>query len=83
MTAPNRQHGKTVDEWSKMCLSKSRYADEYIARATAQHVLTAYTDVTVKRMYVYKCPSCRGWHMSKSNNGTPPVTAEALVLENA
>ena len=83
MTAPNRQHGKTVGQWERICLTKTRYADEYSARAGAFHVLTTERfHMTVDRMFVYKCPNCRGWHMSKKTSAHPPVTRDSLLGED-
>jgi predicted SprT family Zn-dependent metalloprotease len=82
MTAPNRQHGKTVEEWERMCLNKTRYSDEYTCRAGAQHVLTnPRFGMTVARMFVYKCPNCRGWHMTKQSTVHYSVSAENLFAD--
>jgi len=84
MTAPNRNHGKTNEAWAKMCLSKTRYSDEYTARAGAFHLFEAPETVRHKdglppKLWVYKCTNCRGWHMTKSEvRGCSPVTAEGM-----
>ncbi len=90
MTAPNRNHGKTQTQWERMCLNKTRYTDEYTARAGAFHLFTF--DETRKlrsgpvpqKLWVYKCANCRGWHMTKSQvRGSVPVTAEGMFASEA
>lgn len=63
MTAPCRSHGKDNSEWQRMCLSKVRYPDEYVARARIGQLYDqALADKP--RLWVYQCPSCRGWHLT-------------------
>lgn len=81
MTAPNKRNGKTQDEWERMCTSKQRYSDEYSARGSAQHALRQNRDQNAVRLWVYKCPGCRGWHMTKSPNDSAPVTRDELVAD--
>lgn len=64
---PRRSHGRTNDQWDKMCLRKRRFPDEYVARASAQTTLQSNPDVG--QLFVYQCPSCRGWHLTHKNHG--------------
>lgn len=86
MTAPNRRHGKTQYQWERMCLSKTRYTDEYTARAGAFHLFSLEEPARLRnpvpdKLWVYKCDSCRGWHMTKSEvRGTAAVTAEGMFI---
>lgn len=81
MTAPNKQYGKTADQWDRMCTSKQRYSDEYSARGSAQYSLRQSQDQNFTRLWVYRCPGCRGWHMTKSPNDSDPVTRDELFSE--
>jgi hypothetical protein len=49
------------------CASKRRHPDELSARAHAMFALEEYGNV--RKLYVYRCPTCRGWHLTKSDNG--------------
>ncbi len=75
-----------MDQWKNMCLNKSRYSDEFSARAASQHVLIRgflnTPEKTVSKMWVYRCENCRGWHMTKSPTVNAPVTETELVLSN-
>lgn len=68
MTAPSRSHGQRVEVWHKMCLSKRRFPDEYVARAAIQSGMQNGS-ISTDKLYVYQCPSCRGWHMTHKNHG--------------
>jgi hypothetical protein len=62
------------------CASKRRYPDEALARATAMDALERRPEVG--KLYVYRCPKCNGWHLTKqrNRNGTRAlVTADNPV----
>jgi hypothetical protein len=59
------------------CRNKHRHPDEIIARAAAMDAITRYGNVQV--LYVYLCPECRGWHLSKKGNALYAVTKENPV----
>lgn len=48
------------------CRAKNRYSDEVGARAGALWSLSHNTDL--QRLYVYKCPCCNGWHVTRKKN---------------
>jgi lipopolysaccharide biosynthesis regulator YciM len=62
---PEQSHGYTQDELDRMCLGKHRLADELTARASALRCLE-HPETKTRTLYVYRCPACRGWHMTKS-----------------
>lgn len=85
MTAPSRSHGHTQAHWDRMCASKVRYPDEATCRARMGQ-LFEQGHVQKKRLWVYKCPSCRGFHMTSASqygDGSfrTPVTANDLYTE--
>lgn len=66
MTAPRlKGHAAT-------CAGKRRHPDELTARAAAVRVLN-HPKAATSILYVYPCPVCRGWHLTKRErgNGTP------------
>jgi hypothetical protein len=83
MTAPNRRNGKTLGELDRMCTSKMRYSDEYAARGSAQFALNTSRANPLGRLWVYQCPVCRGWHMTKVPNDSPAVMRDCLIEEDA
>jgi hypothetical protein len=74
MSAPNRRNGKTNEAWDKMCTSKTRYSEEFSARAGAFHLFEVGEKHRDAEMYVYQCPNCRGWHMTGKRNHLPAIT---------
>ena len=49
------------------CKKKTRYSDELTALAATTHV----SDVEgTQELYIYKCPHCKGWHMTGLGSGT-------------
>lgn len=72
MTAPPLKGNAAV------CARKRRFADEFVARVTAQDECERDD---LERLAVYQCPACRGWHLT--SNGRAPnsrsVTATQLV----
>ena len=62
------------------CLNKRRYSDEVTARAAAMFVLGR--NGNIKTLWVYPCYQCRGWHLTKRNNGVrTKVTPDNPVHE--
>jgi hypothetical protein len=61
MTAPPKK--RTV----LTCESKKRWPDEHSARAGAMVSIELNGNAT--ELWVYNCPECRGWHLTKRNNG--------------
>jgi hypothetical protein len=47
------------------CKKKHRHPDEITARAAAMDSIQKYHNV--KTLYVYNCPVCSGWHLTKSS----------------
>lgn len=72
MTKPNKTHGLTDEQRTKMCEGKVRYSDELTAVAGAMHDMS-HPECTAKKMYKYKCPNCHGWHLTRKawRNGDP------------
>jgi hypothetical protein len=63
-----------------ICANKRRYPDELSARAAAMFALGH--NGNLKTLWVYPCYQCRGWHLTKRNNGIRlKVTAENPVHE--
>lgn len=56
---PKRQSLRT-------CEKKLYFNDEFQARANALEVIEAYGQ---KALWIYRCPECKGWHMTKKDNG--------------
>lgn len=65
MTAPTRQHGLTQAQREKQCTGKQRFAEETTARAMgiSRHERTGIA------LWVYACNQCRGYHLTRSDNG--------------
>jgi hypothetical protein len=60
------------------CQSKRRHPDEITARAAAMRAIQYRGQVN--KLWVYPCPECRGWHLTKKNNGLGAlVTADNPV----
>jgi hypothetical protein len=45
------------------CRNKNRYPDECTARAAGMRSIEIHKNA--KRLYVYPCPECRGYHLTK------------------
>jgi hypothetical protein len=63
MTAPDRQHGLTAEQLERMCLTKYRLSDELSARAWGMRCLELRPEV--RKLFVYRCPVCRGFHLTR------------------
>jgi hypothetical protein len=62
----------------RTCKSKRRYSDEPEARAAGMVSLAERPGQ--ERLFVYLCPHCDGWHLTKSSQGRRAmVTADNPV----
>lgn len=50
----------------RTCKDKRYFADEHLARAQAQATIQ---EVGLKKLWIYKCPHCPGWHLTSHNQG--------------
>jgi len=48
------------------CKDKRYFADELLARATAQSTIE---ESRLKKLWVYRCPYCPGFHLTSNNQG--------------
>lgn len=60
------------------CMNKLRHADEATARIAAMIAIERHGNVD--ELYVYRCPECLGWHLTKNENPAR-VTVDELVAE--
>lgn len=74
MTAPNKVHGLTAEQWERRCTGKRRWSDEMTARAAALHALETYRNTD--KLWVYQCPHCKCWHLTKQKGWNEPVTIQ-------
>lgn len=67
------------------CPRKHYYNTELAARMGAQAAITNPTRAHApKRLWVYPCARCQGWHVSSDGrNERPPVTARDLFAPPA
>ena len=87
MTRPLRHFGKLRTEWTKMCHSKVRFTDEYVARARIAQLFDEGADIP-RRLWVYKCENCKGHHFTSSSqkrgmSNSEPVTATNIYGDDA
>lgn len=77
MTAPPLKGTKLT------CASKRRHPDESVARASAMDALSQPNTHRIK-LYVYKCPECRGWHLtrSKHRNGVRVTATDPVATSD-
>ena len=71
--------GCCVAKWTqkhkkKMCNRKQRYSDEFSARAKAKIDIDGGK---ARKLWVYPCPLCRGWHLTKK-----PNSRKVMIDEN-
>lgn len=59
------------------CRRKRRYSDEFGARGGAQHFCRARA---VERVWVYRCPCCRGWHFTRKAKAKKYMVTERQLL---
>lgn len=69
-----------------MCLSKVRFPDEYVARARIGQLFDQGRPGK-RRLWVYRCPNCRGFHMTSAaryggRGQTAAVTATDLYADD-
>ena len=80
---PPHDHGFTSAQLHAMCETKNRYVSQEVARATAAH-LYEISRATEPALYTYRCPACRGWHLTKRATGNgAPVTSSSIYDEGA
>lgn len=78
MTAPRRRSGLTVDAILRRCEGKKRYPDELTCNAAGMH----YIEIgQIDRLWKYPCKLCRGWHLTKLDNG-PRNAIHKLIQTN-
>lgn len=61
---PNKINGLTDAERERRCTGKHRWPDELSARAGALHSIEAFGSAYA--LWVYRCPLCRGWHLTRN-----------------
>ncbi|MEC5161703.1 MULTISPECIES: hypothetical protein [unclassified Janthinobacterium] len=59
------------------CAGKHRHPDELTARAAAQRVLSRGN---LGALYVYICPVCGGWHLTRSSQGIAVTRYDPLAV---
>lgn len=74
---PKRKN--TNDTWERMCTSKLRFSDEWSCRVEARDSLR--TNTGQRFLWVYRCPGCRGWHMTSMPNDHEAVSASELYYD--
>jgi len=77
MTAPRRRNGLAVDAILRRCEGKKRYPDEMTCKAAGMHYIGIGQ---TRQLWCYPCKLCRGWHLTKQNNG--PRNAIHKLLTN-
>src|SRR3569832_302751 len=58
-------------------LGERRYADEFGARGGAQYFCKARA---IPRVWVYRCPCCRGWHFTRKRKAERYMVTERQLL---
>jgi hypothetical protein len=51
------------------CLKKRRFTDEIAARAAAMVALKEAGLELRRGLWVYRCPECQGWHLTRNCQG--------------
>ena len=65
---------------SATCARKRRHSDEITARAFALTAIDAgWNKNKPECLYVYKCPVCRGWHLTRFKVSVPVKSGNAYV----
>lgn len=79
---PHKINGLTDTQRTRMCSGKNRWADELSAVAGAIHSLERHKDSP--ELYVYHCPECKGWHLTKRPQaGQQPITLARFEGDHA
>lgn len=74
---PNRSHSLTHEDRARRCTGKHRWCDEVSARAGAIFAIEQYKKV--EKLWVYRCPYCKGWHLtSKEQFNQDAITSGVL-----
>lgn len=72
---PNKVNGLTQAERMRRCTGKRRWSDELSACAGALDAVERHRE---ERLWVYQCPHCRGWHLTRSpQRGKEPAAQRA------
>lgn len=50
----------------RRCILKRYFSDELLARAAGQDTILTEG---LKKLWVYRCPHCPGWHLTSNNQG--------------
>jgi hypothetical protein len=89
MTAPNKSrwlayvlkdfNERQAEAKDKACSNKTRYADEYAARAGWIHAMEE--DPEIGQLYFYRCDHCRGYHLTR--RAKPPYYAVDYLEKEA
>lgn len=70
---PTRVSGLTDADRARQCTGKHRWPDELSARAAALHAIETYRNASA--LWVYHCPHCRGWHLTRRWHHSPPAAS--------
>jgi len=79
MSAPSRINGVDRAVLEAACKSKNRYSDHLTAIAIGISQSERYG----VKLYTYKCPHCRGWHLTKNGrgfNGNPSLLCSPKIF---
>lgn len=78
---PRKVNGLTDDQRARRCDNKHRWADELAAIAGAIHAFEKYHNSKGESLWVYRCPLCKGWHLTKKpqRGQSPVVSAKATA----
>lgn len=68
MTAPPLKKEKLT------CANKTRHPDEITARAIAMHAIQTHGNT--RQLFVYRCPQCSGWHLTRCHQKSGAITAD-------
>jgi len=78
----NKNAKKSYEKRVDACKRKHRHPDEYTARAAAMNSIQKHQNIDT--LYVYNCPVCSGWHLTKSSKDhTIGITEENPFNESA
>lgn len=78
---PHKTNGLTDAERDRRCTGKRRWPDQLSVMAGA--VSSLEKTYRPEGLYYYRCPYCKGWHLTKSKqSGQEPVTLEKFKQEN-
>lgn len=73
---PNKVNGLTDAERTRRCEGKQRWCDELTATAGAIHAVERYRKAD--KLWTYRCPHCKGWHLThKPQTGRDPAAVSS------